>query len=327
MQTLDFESDQFLTLLTDALRAGPGSPQWHQAVVRLRESAPGADDELRLLLEAREHLESGKAYRAIRAGAGFTRKVMEGIDREAKSKPPRVQPTTVIASVSVAVAAIILTLLAYVLMTAKGPPSPVDELVGRYFGTPLAEATFTGDLPDGWREIGALPLSFKKLLSLDGKGDDAAGGGGIVTLSPVSADQTVAFEVAIRPGKGGGKGGDAVIPQVFVTDDPDFSSDKATSPHELAWFIENHKTQVALPDQTLAGLQDALNDQPILVRFVVGPDLAAVQTDGKVIWSGPPGLSASEPRYFGVRFLRRRADHRTDRPAVTSMKLLTDSQK
>src|SRR6266480_850605 len=31
MPALDFESDQFLQLLTDALRAGPGSPEWHEA--------------------------------------------------------------------------------------------------------------------------------------------------------------------------------------------------------------------------------------------------------------------------------------------------------
>src|SRR5882757_10204675 len=87
-QTMDLESEQFMTLLTDALRAGPGSPEWHQAVGVLRTSggAKGAD-EMQMLVRAREDLESGRGYRAVRAGAGFTRNVMEGIEEEAKAAP------------------------------------------------------------------------------------------------------------------------------------------------------------------------------------------------------------------------------------------------
>ncbi len=32
----DIESNPLFGLLTDALRAGPGSPEWHQAIGRLR---------------------------------------------------------------------------------------------------------------------------------------------------------------------------------------------------------------------------------------------------------------------------------------------------
>ena len=75
-----FESDADLKLLTDALRAGPASPQWHEAVTQLRAGGVnGSDasaDEYRLLVAARENLESGREYRSVRAGPGFTRKVM-----------------------------------------------------------------------------------------------------------------------------------------------------------------------------------------------------------------------------------------------------------
>ena len=62
-------NDPFLTLLTDALRAGPGSPEWHQAVSQLKVSGENVD-EYKLLIEAREALESGRDYRSVRAGAG-----------------------------------------------------------------------------------------------------------------------------------------------------------------------------------------------------------------------------------------------------------------
>jgi hypothetical protein len=92
-----FESDQFLKLLTDALRAGPGSPQWHEAVGQLRADGSTEADEYRLLLQAREDLESGREYRSVRAGAGFTRKVMDGIEQEGAGGPEKVPTTNLLA--------------------------------------------------------------------------------------------------------------------------------------------------------------------------------------------------------------------------------------
>jgi len=82
-----FDSDQFLKLLTEALRAGPGSPEWHEAVNQLKTSSLADADEYRMLINAREHLESGRDYRSIRAGPEFTRKVMRAIDEEAAQRP------------------------------------------------------------------------------------------------------------------------------------------------------------------------------------------------------------------------------------------------
>jgi len=74
-------SDPFFTLLTDALRAGPGSPEWRDAVAQLKVNGEPVDEH-RLLIEAREALESGRDYRSIRAGAGFTRKLLTNLDKE-----------------------------------------------------------------------------------------------------------------------------------------------------------------------------------------------------------------------------------------------------
>src|SRR5258706_10268300 len=100
-QSMDLESEQFMTLLTDALRAGPGSPEWHQAVGVLRASggSKGAD-EMQMLVRAREDLESGRDYRAVKAGAGFTQKVMAGIEEEGKAKAKGLASAKLIALVA-----------------------------------------------------------------------------------------------------------------------------------------------------------------------------------------------------------------------------------
>src|SRR5882757_6124178 len=92
MTETQFDSDQFLKLLTEALRAGPGSPQWHEAVNQLKHSTVADADEYRMLINAREHLESGRDYRSIRAGPGFTRKLMSAIDEEAAAASQSATP-------------------------------------------------------------------------------------------------------------------------------------------------------------------------------------------------------------------------------------------
>src|ERR1700719_2596470 len=87
-QPSNIESEQMMTLLTDALRSGRGSPEWHQAVSVLR-AQNGDVDEYKLLYAARERLESGKEYRSVRPGPGFTRKVFTELEQNpAGRKPP-----------------------------------------------------------------------------------------------------------------------------------------------------------------------------------------------------------------------------------------------
>src|SRR5947208_662936 len=101
MPPANMETDPFFTLLTDALRAGPGSPQWHDAVAALRQQGKDGSDEHRLLLEARENLESGREYRAVRAGPGFTRKLLGEIENETVGGQRSGIPTaTIVAIVS-----------------------------------------------------------------------------------------------------------------------------------------------------------------------------------------------------------------------------------
>ena len=73
-------NDPFLTLLTDALRGGPGSPEWREAVAKLQAGGIPDAQQYQALVDARENLEGGKSYRSIRAGAGFTRKLGKPAD-------------------------------------------------------------------------------------------------------------------------------------------------------------------------------------------------------------------------------------------------------
>src|SRR3954451_13959202 len=147
MPELDFETDSFLQLLTDALRAGPGSPSWHEALQRLRSGGIEHADEYRLLVTAREHLESGRSYRSIRAGTGFTQRLMSAIDEEsARGGPRRPQTASLIAIGAAAEMVIVLGVVGYLLWTAAQRSSTPAENPTLLVNT-VSFVDFSGDLP------------------------------------------------------------------------------------------------------------------------------------------------------------------------------------
>src|SRR5262245_62512758 len=122
MTDLDFESSQ-LQLVTEALRAGPGSPAWREALA-LIEHSPEAD-EYKVLYTARERLASGRGYREVRAGAGFTRKLFDAIEQEqagGEKKSAAIPSANLIAVTSAVVILAILAVIAwFVIPGAKAP--------------------------------------------------------------------------------------------------------------------------------------------------------------------------------------------------------------
>lgn len=308
-ESMDLESDQFLTLLSDALRAGPGSPQWHQAVQLLR-ADQHASDEYALLCAAREHLESGKGYRAVRPGPGFTRKVFDHIETESPGKAPPVSLANIIAVIAAVVMLAVICIIAWILIPGGGVGhAAVDELVSAsYLLNTSTSTTFDGAVPPAWGPIGPLALdSSKGLRPLAADvAHDSYQGCGLVAANSISPDQTFALEVNLRVARAT----DEVVAQVFVTDNPQFSADRAVSPHELVWLIQNGRTKVVLPDGRVESQGEKIKDlrEPVIVRILMNRDVAVVETNGTRLWAGPHQLSASEPRYVGVRFLRRGGD-------------------
>jgi hypothetical protein len=329
MSELDFESDSFLALLTDALRAGPGSPQWHEAVGRLRGvggAAVARADEYRLLVVAREHLESGKSYRSVRAGPGFTRRLMASIEEQAAAPaaPPDRTAKTV-AIVSGAVALVVLVIVGYLLWSAadraklarsdgQGPTLLVNTVTTADFS---ARA-----LPADWRTIGRMPLQLTRgtlrpttnptdvtTATAGASGGAASGaavgatGGGIVWNQPISHSEPFAVIASLRAYRLESD----LIAQVFVTDDPTFSDDNAISPHELVWLIESNEARVILPGGRVESQTSLPQDYRggLNVKIEIDGDRASVELGSKRLWAGSSGLDPSKPRFAGVRFLRR----------------------
>lgn len=307
-QQLDIDNDPFLVLLTDALRAGPGSPQWHEAVAKLKTSAAPVD-EYQLLIEARQALESGKDYRSVRAGPGFTRKLLNDINQQ---KPPgisgrRIPVASVVALIAVAVIVIVGAALVYELYPRTNPsPGPgvkgIEDLAASYFPNIVLSSTFEMGIPTAWRTIGSLPLECRDGLRA-GAADVQPGnyvGGGIVSIDPFSAEQPFSALVTIRTEKPQ----DTLIPQVFITNNPDFSTDRAVSSGvELVWQLKSGQQQVVLGGDIKQRTPLPAHNPTLSVRLVVNHDLAVLECNGQPIWAGPNALG-DKPRYLGVRFLR-----------------------
>src|SRR5436190_15011609 len=180
MPALDFASDQFLQLLTDALRAGPGSPEWHEAVEALRTNGIAEKNEYRLLISARENLEKGKKYRSVRAGPGFGRKLDDALDAEATGR--KGAPTTsVVAIVSAGLLLAAAAVLLYLLFPGGAPTAAIEKLSTTYFVEPVLERGFDYSIAKDFDRIGSLNIETQRGLHPAGEDQSVAlSGGGIV---------------------------------------------------------------------------------------------------------------------------------------------------
>ena len=336
----DIESNPLFGLLTDALRAGPGSPEWHQAVGRLRADGLADSDEYRLLVAVRENLESGRDYRSIRAGPGFTRKVMEAVDRERQQGGNRPRAGLPVANVIAVLSGVVilglLATLAYRLFPrggGAGGEQTIEELEQTFFPTEVAAARFEGTVPAGWRTVGGLPLEPGKVglrpapatqpaVAADTRPAEPVGGAALAPAA-LPADEPFAVVVQLKPGRPT----EDLIVQVFVSAEGDFSSDKATSSNELVWLIQGSKQKVIVGDRVEVDAQRpdagtaAARADPLTVRLVVGKQLAVVSTGSQRLWAGPNGL-ANKPRTVGVRFIRVDGTKPIDPSVVQSVRVL-----
>ena len=321
----DAPTDPFFELLTDALRAGPGSPQWRDAVAALREKGADDTDEYRLLIRTREDLESGRDYRSVRAGVGFTRKVMDSLDEQDTSGSKSLPIANLVAIIC---ALAIIVAVGYVIYRVASPaPEPdqqaVQQLIdeSNHFLTDIADAHFSGAVPDGWKQIGALPLNFDNALRPSAA--TANEGGGVYYLTPVLAQPSFMTEAMVDTSKAT----DATWVQVFVSADDNFSTDRATSSQEVVWTMQGHTQSVAINGSVKPiSINPPRGQFP--VRLLINSNIAVVEVgqprpDGKLeftkVWSGAHHLAGSA-RYVGVRFLCTRAGGEPA-PAITSVKI------
>jgi len=334
-ETTDLESEQFMSLLTDALRAGPGSPEWHQAVGKLRTSGVKGADEMQLLIRAREDLESGKEYRTVKAGAGFTRNLMTALEDEGQTKGKGIPSANIVALVAGAVILAVVVVVAVVLFRSTPPavPNKVEQLQGLYFvnamGAPADfEATGVTEVGPEWKVTGEVPLKVVtkglRPQSIQAIPDDKREyrAGTLVKAESIPADQAAMVEVTFKTNR---PPTDAVIPQVFVSDAP-LDEAKGTSSHEFVWLLKGGQAQVVKPDMAVPPPMAKVEVKgsgvhTIVVKVRLNKDTVIVETGDKRIYEGAHDLAQTGPRYVGVRFLKKVGDG-TDGVYLSSVKVL-----
>jgi hypothetical protein len=313
MTTENLQSDQFQELLAEALRAGPGSPAWKQAVETLRNSGQ-AGEEYAMLCRAREDLESGRNYRSIKAGPGFTQKLMTQLDGARESRW-NFATANVITGLAISVIVILITVALYLAFNPARSDRSATELAEMFFTNTRDTNEFSAAVAPGYARIGALPLLASDGLRVEAKSPpgDQYLGGGVYGLEPLTADQVVAVETAIAFANQDTD----VIAQLFITDTPEFAAATGLSPQELVCLIEAARVRALLPDGTTAGeMPLVLNEQSAAhLRIRLSRTAAVVEHNNKVIWSGQHQL-AEQPRYVGVRFLTRGAKDAAESPVA-----------
>ena len=319
-----------MTLLTDALRSGPGSPEWNQAVKTLRASDQNID-EYTLLYAARERLESGKGYRDVRPGPGFTRKVLEGIDEQGRTGVG-IPTANLIAKIAAVVMLAIVVIVAVFLLKGSNPQQQaIEDLTRQIFGNPLLSASFTGPaattpaIPDGWTEFGDLPLvvvanELRPSTMPAGLPPTTEPGayktGGLITVASVPAKQSLEVDVTLHVSKVGDEG----IAEVFVSDEP-ITDENAIGGHALVWRFKAGEARVFLPDGRPAPHGEKVGSaRDVPVKILLNRDIAVVDSAGQRLYAGPHLLAADRPRYVGIRFRRRPGD-KGDPLGVTTITL------
>ena len=333
MTDLDFESSQ-LQLLTDALRAGPGTPEWRAAMESLEGAPTGVPaQEYKLLYAARERLASGRQYREVRAGPGFTRRVFEAIEKEddAPGIAPRAVPAAnLIAGLSALVILGVLAVVAWLIIPQRSAEEQgPSDLAQTYFVNRLEETTFATGLGADWTAFGKLPVEARSGLRPDVAPEAPATfiGGGATYRRSIDAAQPFALEASVKLGRLS----DDVVVQVFVTDTATFDGDSATTPHELVWNLRGAEASVVLPDGTIesatGGASRVRDGQRLDVRITANLADAAVEMNGRRLWSGPNQLGADKPRTLGVRFLTQGKIPGKETPVIEAVRVLVPQKQ
>jgi hypothetical protein len=330
MTETQFDSDQFLNLLTEALRAGPGSPQWHEAVTQLKNSTLADADEYRMLINAREHLESGRDYRSIRAGPGFTRKVMQAIDEEsaASTKPPSASSASLIALLAAGGIIAVIVLLGIIFFRSNPPPPPnSSDLANILFSQTIISTDFsqTTAIPPEWRTFALPPTIASRSRGLGAPHVKAASpddkefrGGGLYATRGLPPTQTFSFEANVRQIRSS----EQVVIQLFITDTPIFDDNpKASTPHELTCYILGGLINVAKPDGSIQGTGAKAKDLNH-IRIKLDKQFVIIENEGQTLYSGPHDLSDTKARYPGLRFLTKSSDKPIEDVTVQSLRIL-----
>lgn len=306
MDTAAFDTDPMLQLLTEALRRGPGSPEWHRAVGNLRDLATPEADEYQLLITARERLESGRAYREVRAGPAFTRELFGRID-EAPEAVRRVTAGLIVRLL------LLLTLMGaigvVVMLVAQARPGDAQALSERLFMTPVRAWTFAR-LPSDLRPAGPLPLDARGNGLRPGGRDTKTPTGGLVYADdPLDLVRGTCVEMRLdyKPGP--------TSVQLSLMADTVVTGPLASMGTDLSLVCDASGVRLSSPSAATAPRPMTAGSH--LLRIKVVGTAAVAEVDGQVIWSGTHTLG--DRAFVAARFVR---DGKSGDAAVQSLRVL-----
>ena len=313
--------DPFFQLLTDALRAGPGSAQWVDAVARLRDGGVKGADEYQLILRAREDVELGRDFRKVSAGPGFTRKVLDAVEREGRRRQGLPTATIVAILAGLVILGVIVTVIVIMSRGGGATTEPAEAAIRKLESASVpvsvASAKFETGMtwPKGWRAVTGLPLDFadglKVSVAATAPSTQAALPkflvGGVVTEEPVPADAAGVVEADLTlPPPGPGQ----AMTQLFVSDSPSFTPDASgKASREVVWTYRDGRASVDVGGQTREPVSlpaPAGENVKVSIRF--DRETVIVEAAGRRLYAGPHDLPAGAPRYAGVRFIRAAGD-------------------
>lgn len=295
------DTDNFEAVIAEALRAGPASPAWREAVDRLKAQGQTGED-WTLLVKARERLEQGRTYRSIRAGEGFTRKLMGRLEETPQTAAAGVSPAAMIAAAAALVILFVVGVLAWNLFSSGEDPAGRVDLRNLLFVNTRLAQSFDDSVPEHWKRLGALPTTARNGLRVQPPpivSADYAGGGLLLPFTPGAREPFAIEAVVDMPGKPANS-----VVQLFVSESADFSPDRGTAPRELVLQLDQKQSRVITADgQGAAGLEGNNRSRLITLRLLVSRDKCLVEQDGRTIWTGNHALAEEGARFIGVRLL------------------------
>jgi len=268
MEAAEFETDALLKLLTDAIRRGPGSPEWHEAVARIQGVGAQGADEYRLLMDVRDRLESGRAYREISAGPEFTRQLFSELDKPVVTRSTTRLMITLVCLLLLAGSALFLMKM---ITEGKKPAQSTEQLASQLFTTSVQEWSFGGAFPADLKQRGALRTSGALRIDTD-KDASLPASAAVWSESPVDDSRGTCIESVIqfRPG------GDTRV--AVVVGDPQQSD-------ALSADMGDTGFSVVVQGKSF-DIKKALPAGAYTLRIKINPTVAVVEVNGQQIWSG-----------------------------------------
>lgn len=299
------ESDPFFKLLTEALRAGPGSAQWGEAVAQLRDGGVQGADEYKLILRAREDIELGRDYRKVSAGPGFTRKVLDAVEREGARRQGLPTATIVAILAGMVILGVIVTVI--VIMSRGGEKSDpaqaaIAQLEAANLPVSAASLAVAGEKPrdgEGFKVFDATPFH--------------------IGTSTQPAEFTVAgvmTAVGLDPAVPGSVEAELVLPgneagaiEVLVSDSAEIRPETtpfAGPPSEIVWHYQDGRSVVYASGQQRGGDSTTSQTPGQTVKVAIRFDghTAVITVNGRRAYAGPHTLHEGRPRFAGVRLFQ-----------------------